>query len=57
MPVQLGPPFVGITRIRFKGFVWDVSANSGSPAYFWLEATTRAQQVNSRAGYWLIVIC
>ena len=23
---ELGPPFVGITRIRFKGFVYDVSA-------------------------------
>jgi hypothetical protein len=26
MPVRLGPPFGGITRIRFKGFVYDVSA-------------------------------
>jgi hypothetical protein len=26
MPVRLGPPFGGITRIRFKGFVNDVSA-------------------------------
>jgi hypothetical protein len=25
-PVRLGPPFGGITRIRFKGFVYDVSA-------------------------------
>ena len=33
-PVRLGllAPFGGITRIRFKGFVKDVSANSGSPA-------------------------
>jgi len=23
---ELGPPFGGITRIRFKGFVYDVSA-------------------------------
>ena len=26
LPVRFGPPFVGITRIRFKGFVCDVSA-------------------------------
>jgi hypothetical protein len=25
-PVRFGPPFGGITRIRFKGFVYDVSA-------------------------------
>jgi hypothetical protein len=25
-PVRHGPPFGGITRIRFKGFVYDVSA-------------------------------
>jgi hypothetical protein len=35
-PVRLGPyyylaPFDGITRIRFKGFVQDVSANSAPP--------------------------
>jgi hypothetical protein len=26
IPVRFGPPFGGITRIRFKGFVYDVSA-------------------------------
>jgi len=26
-------PFGGITRIRFKGFVQDVSANSAPPLY------------------------
>ena len=25
-PARTGPPFGGITRIRFKGFVYDVSA-------------------------------
>ena len=42
---ELGPPFGGITRIRFKGFVYDVSANSGSPALS-REATTTKIEVN-----------
>jgi hypothetical protein len=27
------PPFGGITRIRFKGFVYDVSAKAAPPLY------------------------
>jgi hypothetical protein len=35
-PVRLGllAPFVGITRIRFKGFVYDVSAIAAPPLYW-----------------------
>jgi hypothetical protein len=35
MPAQhrTGPPFGGITRIRFKGFVYDVSAKAAPPLY------------------------
>jgi hypothetical protein len=32
LPVRLAPPFGGITRIRFKGFVSLTSQPSGSPA-------------------------
>jgi hypothetical protein len=32
LPVRLAPPFGGITRIRFKGFVSPTSQPSGSPA-------------------------
>jgi len=42
--VRLAPPFGGITRIRFKGFVNDVSANSGSP-----ESFTRSYGSKSRS--------
>jgi len=38
---ELGPPFGGITRIRFKGFVYDVSAIR-------LPRTTRYAKVKSR---------
>jgi hypothetical protein len=31
---RLGPPFGGITRIRFKGFVYDVSAIRLPRIYF-----------------------
>jgi hypothetical protein len=44
MPVRLGPPFDGITRIRFKGFVNDVSAIR-LPRTF-LENKTRLAEVN-----------
>jgi hypothetical protein len=37
---ELGPPFGGITRIRFKGFVYDVSAIR-------LPRTTRYAKVTS----------
>jgi hypothetical protein len=40
MPVRLGPPFGGITRIRFKGFVYDVSA-------MWLPRTMHYVKVSS----------
>jgi len=47
MPVQLGPPFVGITRIRFKGFVIRRLSHRGSPALRF-QNKTDAQQVNTR---------
>jgi hypothetical protein len=30
---ELAPPFGGITRIRFKGFVYDVSAHPAPPHF------------------------
>jgi hypothetical protein len=42
-------PFGGITRIRFKGFVQDVSANSGSPALR-PQRKTRWGEVNDPIG-------
>jgi len=47
-PVRLGllAPFGGITRIRFKGFVKDVSAIRLPRTYFF-QAKTGAREVNS----------
>ena len=44
MPVRPGPPFGGITRIRFKGFVYDVSAIRLPRTFF--QNKTGSQQVN-----------
>ena len=43
---ELGPPFGGITRIRFKGFVYDVSAIR-LPRNLSREATTLKVEVNA----------
>jgi hypothetical protein len=47
MPVRLGPPFGGITRIRFKGFVYDVSAiRLPRSLYIYTQNRTYAIDVN-----------
>jgi hypothetical protein len=43
---ELGPPFGGITRIRFKGFVYDVSAIR-LPRNLSRETTARRAEVNA----------
>ena len=43
---ELGPPFGGITRIRFKGFVYDVSAIR-LPRNLSREAKARRAEVNA----------
>ncbi len=49
---ELGPPFGGITRIRFKGFVYDVSAIR-LPRNLSRETTARRAEVNaSKHGAW-----
>ena len=39
-------PFGGITRIRFKGFVQDVSSNAAPPLF--LQTKIAARDVNAR---------
>jgi len=48
MPVRLGPPFGGITRIRFKGFVYDVSAIRLPRSY--IKSRIRPKVATSTAG-------
>jgi hypothetical protein len=48
-PCGIAPPFGGITRIRFKGFVYDVSAIR-LPRTNFFQSKTPVREVNSRAG-------
>ena len=46
-------PFGGITRIRFKGFVQDVSAVSAPPLYWrYAKVRIRNYKVGSGGGSW-----